>query len=147
MTDDLTCVNVTQNVLVEFIERVAVAGGSDIKVSHGDRGWYVTYIPPFTRDIKEDCALIIEEAECTSCIYTDSPCVCGDYPMKDGRCTHYKHFGDEIAALKAQIEKMKNYQNCDYRLHIADCPIFKSRGHISCKKCPHWILQEIKEND
>lgn len=79
MTDDLTCVNVTQNALVEFIERVAVAGGSDIKVSQGDRGWYVTYRPPFTRDIKEDGALVIEEAEpdisdiagplsCQSCI-------------------------------------------------------------------------------
>lgn len=64
MTDDLTCVNVTQNALVEFIERVAVAGGSDIKVSHGDRGWYVTYRPPFTRDIKEDGAHVIEEADC-----------------------------------------------------------------------------------
>ncbi len=63
MADDLTCVNVTEGALVEFIERVAVAGGSDIKVSQGDRGWYVTYRPPFTRDIKEDGALVIEEAE------------------------------------------------------------------------------------
>ena len=38
MGDDLTCVNVTEGALVKFIERVAVAGGSDIKVSHGDRG-------------------------------------------------------------------------------------------------------------
>ena len=59
--DDLTSVNVADSVLVEFIERVAVAGGSDIRVSQGDRGWYVTYRPPFTRDIKEDGALVIEE--------------------------------------------------------------------------------------
>lgn len=56
MGDDLTCVNVTEGALVKFIERVAVAGGSDIKVSQGDRGWYVTYRPPFTRDIKADAA-------------------------------------------------------------------------------------------
>ena len=47
--------------------------------------------------------------------------------------------------LEAQIEKMRNFQNCDYQLHVTDCPIFKSGGHISCKKCPYWILQEIKE--
>lgn len=56
MTDDLTCVNVTEGALIEFIERVVVAGGSDIKVSQGDSGWYVTYKPPFTRDIKADTA-------------------------------------------------------------------------------------------
>lgn len=50
-----------------------------------------------------------------------------------------------IAELEAQIEKMRNFQNCDYQLHIIDCPIFKSGGHISCKKCPHWILQEESE--
>ena len=49
-----------------------------------------------------------------------------------------------IKDLTAQIEKMRNFQNCDYQLHITDCPIFKSGGHISCKECPHWILQEIK---
>ena len=49
--------------------------------------------------------------------------------------------------MQAQIEKMRNYQNCDYQSHIVDCPIFKSGGHISCKKCPHWILQATKEND
>ncbi len=54
---------------------------------------------------------------------------------------------EEIAELEAQIEKMKNFQNCDYQLHIVDCPIFKSGGHISCKKCPHWTLQKVKEND
>lgn len=54
--DDLTCVNVAGNTLVEFIERVAVAGGSDITVSQGDKGWYVTYRSPFTRDIKEDAS-------------------------------------------------------------------------------------------
>ena len=47
--------------------------------------------------------------------------------------------------LEAQIEKMRNFQNCDYQLHIVDCPIFKNDGHISCKKCPHWILQEVSE--
>lgn len=47
-----------------------------------------------------------------------------------------------VNGLKEQIEKMRNFQNCDYQLHIIDCPIFKSGGHISCKKCPHWILQE-----
>lgn len=51
----------------------------------------------------------------------------------------------ENAELKAQIEKMRNFQNCDYQLHITDCPIFKIGGHISCKKCPHWTLQEMKE--
>lgn len=51
----------------------------------------------------------------------------------------------ENAELKEQIEKMRNFQNCDYQLHIIDCPIFKSGGHISCKKCPHWILQETDE--
>lgn len=54
--DDLTCVNVAGNALVEFIERVAVAGSSNITVSQGDKGWYVTYKPPFTRDIKEDAS-------------------------------------------------------------------------------------------
>lgn len=54
MTDDLISVNVDNSALVEFIERVTVAGGSDIRVGQGDRGWYVTYRPPFTRDIKED---------------------------------------------------------------------------------------------
>ena len=43
---------------------------------------------------------------------------------------------------KAQIEKMRNFENCDYQLHVTDCPIFKSGGHISCKECPHWILQK-----
>lgn len=52
---------------------------------------------------------------------------------------------EQNMALKAQIEKMRNFENCDYQLHITDCPIFKSGGHISCKKCPHWTLQEIKE--
>ena len=46
------------------------------------------------------------------------------------------------AELEQQIEKMRNFENCDYQLHIIDCPIFKSGGHISCKKCPHWILQD-----
>lgn len=67
MIDDLTCVSVTEGALVEFIERVAVAGGNDIKVSQGDRGWYVTYRPPFTRDIKEDTSCspqMIAEADC-----------------------------------------------------------------------------------
>ena len=97
-----------------------------------------------TEELKSDMAttiLLLEKAECTSCIYTDSPCVRGDYPLKDGHCTHHKHFGDEIADLKAQIERMRNFQNCDYRLHIVDCPVFKNGGHISCKNCPYWILQ------
>lgn len=44
-----------------------------------------------------------------------------------------------------QIRKMRNFQNCDYQLHFTDCPVFKSGGHMSCKKCPFWILQEISE--
>lgn len=40
----------------------------------------------------------------------------------------------ENAELRAQIEKLRNFENCDYQLHIVDCPIFKSGGHISCKK-------------
>lgn len=51
----------------------------------------------------------------------------------------------EKAELREQIEKMRNFQNCDYQLHIVDCPIFKNDGHISCKKCPHWILLEVSE--
>ena len=54
MTDDLTVVQVTQNALIAFIEQVACAGSTDIKVSQGDAGWYVTYRPPFTREVKED---------------------------------------------------------------------------------------------
>lgn len=50
--DDMTCVNVTQNALLEFIELIACAGCGDIKVSQGDRGWYVTYKTPFTREVK-----------------------------------------------------------------------------------------------
>ena len=50
-----------------------------------------------------------------------------------------------IKELEAQIEKMRNFQNCDYQLHVIDCPIFKSGGHISCEKCPHWILQKTDE--
>lgn len=45
-------------------------------------------------ELKNDMATaipLLEKAECTSCIYTDSPCVRGDYPMKNGRCTHHKH--------------------------------------------------------
>lgn len=57
-------------------------------------------------------------------------------------CRENVELEKENAKLKAQIEKMRNFQNCDYQLHIIDCPIFKSGGHISCKKCPHWILQE-----
>jgi hypothetical protein len=57
----------------------------------------------------------------------------------------FAKLNQKITALKAQIEKMRNFQNCDYQLHIIDCPIFKSGGHISCKKCPHWILQEVSE--
>ena len=56
-----------------------------------------------------------------------------------------KEKDERIGELEAQIEKMRNFQNCDYQLHIIDCPIFKSGGHISCKKCPHWILQEASE--
>lgn len=56
MSDDLTVVQVTQNALIDFIEQVACAGSTDIKVSQGDAGWYVTYRPPFTRDIKADAS-------------------------------------------------------------------------------------------
>lgn len=74
MTDDFTSVNVADSALVEFIERVAVAGGSDIRVGQGDRGWYVTYKPPFTRDIKADAAAEPDRPDtvgplcCQSCI-------------------------------------------------------------------------------
>lgn len=65
--DDLTCVNVAGNALVEFIEHIAVAGSSNITVSQGDRGWYVTYKPPFTRDIKEDASKEVKRKDiCTS---------------------------------------------------------------------------------
>ena len=56
MTDDLTIVQVAQSALLAFIEQVACAGGTNIKVSIGDAGWYVTYKPPFARDLKEDAA-------------------------------------------------------------------------------------------
>lgn len=60
-------------------------------------------------ELKNDMATaipLLEKAECTSCIYTDSPCVRGDYPMKDGHCTHHKHFGDKITVLKVQNEQL-----------------------------------------
>lgn len=75
--DDLTCVNVTDNALVEFIECIAVAGSTDIKVSRGDKGWHVIYRPPFTRDIKKDSkccsSQMIAEADCNGDIN-----ICGD---------------------------------------------------------------------
>ena len=60
-------------------------------------------------ELKNDMATaisLLKKAECTSCIYTDSPCVRGDYPMKDGHCTHHKYFGNEIAVLKVQNEQL-----------------------------------------
>ena len=46
-----------------------------------------------------------KQIECASCIYTDSPCIRGDYPIKEnGHCSHYKHFGDEIQELRQQIQ-------------------------------------------
>ena len=61
--DDLTCVNVAGNALVEFIERIAVAGGRDITVSQGDKGWFVTYKPPFIRGIKEDVSKKVDRKD------------------------------------------------------------------------------------
>ena len=64
MTDDLTVVQVTQNALIAFIEQVACAGSTNIKVSTGDAGWYVTYRPPFTREVKEEYLPMEEKEKC-----------------------------------------------------------------------------------
>lgn len=50
-----------------------------------------------------------------------------------------------ITNLQNQITKMHNFENCDYQKHIQDCPIFNSGRSISCKKCPHWRLQESND--
>ncbi len=71
---DLTHVSVSENALVAFIEQVTVVGASDIHVSQGDKDWYVTYRPPFTRDIKKkieepdkEYATPYSISECQSC--------------------------------------------------------------------------------
>lgn len=74
-----THVKVADDTVIRFIEQVELAGGTNITVSQGDKDLYVTYMSPFTRDIKEDGALVIKEAEpdrpdtagplcCQSCI-------------------------------------------------------------------------------
>lgn len=82
---------------------------------------------------------LLEKAECSSCIYTDSPCVRGDFPFKEnGRCSHYKHFGDEIQELKKQIEKMKCGQNCkfEYWINTGGCYDQKCRfTGLDCTNC------------
>lgn len=80
--DDLTCVKVTENALMEFIERVAVAGGTDIRVSHGDRGWYVIYKSPFTQKVEE------REPFCTPQMIAEADC--DGYIAKCGAACHHK---------------------------------------------------------
>ena len=83
MIGDITCVNVSEEALIAFIERAAVAGCAGIKVSQGDRGWYVTYKSPFTRDVKE-C-----ETPCSPQEIAEADC---DGDIKEcGDACHAKH--------------------------------------------------------
>ena len=54
MMNKLTHVKVTNDTVIRFIEQIELAGGTNITVSQGDKDLYVTYMSPFTRDIKED---------------------------------------------------------------------------------------------
>ena len=48
------------------------------------------------------------KCECKTCVYTDSPCVRGDFTIKEtGHCAHYKHFNDKIQELKEENENLK----------------------------------------
>lgn len=99
-------------------------------------------------ELKNDMATaipLLEKAECTSCIYTDSPCVRGDYPMKDGHCTHHKHFGDEITVLKVQNEQLTLKLDAIKWHKVADGDLPKEMGLLMSKTL--LLITKMKGSD